>query len=83
MRICETCLLNAGAGILKGSSSPCRLVSNFPMILMAFKLPPALLAGNTVVLKPAPTTPLTTLKLAGLMKDIVPRRRRQCHHRCQ
>ena len=45
---------------------------NFPMILMAFKLPPALLAGNTVVLKPAPTTPLTTLKLAGLMKDIVP-----------
>lgn len=45
---------------------------NFPMILMAFKLPPALLAGNTLVLKPAPTTPLTTLKLAGLMKDIVP-----------
>jgi acyl-CoA reductase-like NAD-dependent aldehyde dehydrogenase len=45
---------------------------NFPMILMAFKLPPALLAGNTLVLKPAPTTPLTTLKLAGLIKDIVP-----------
>ena len=45
---------------------------NFPMILMAFKLPPALLAGNTLVLKPAPTTPLTTLKLAGLLKDIVP-----------
>lgn len=45
---------------------------NFPMILMAFKLPPALLAGNTVVLKPAPTTPLTTLKLAGLLKDLVP-----------
>lgn len=45
---------------------------NFPLILMAFKLPPALIAGNTLVLKPAPTTPLTTLKLAGLMKDIVP-----------
>lgn len=45
---------------------------NFPMILMAFKLPPALLAGNTLVLKPAPTTPLTTLKMAGLIKDIVP-----------
>ncbi|MDW3099733.1 MAG: aldehyde dehydrogenase family protein, partial [Alphaproteobacteria bacterium] len=45
---------------------------NFPMILMAFKLPPALLAGNTLVLKPAPTTPLTTLKLAGLLKEIVP-----------
>lgn len=45
---------------------------NFPMILMAFKLPPALLAGNTVVLKPAPTTPLTSLKLGEIIKDIVP-----------
>ncbi len=45
---------------------------NFPILLMAFKLPPALLAGNTVVLKPAPTTPLTSLKLGELIKDIVP-----------
>ncbi|PKQ03560.1 MAG: aldehyde dehydrogenase [Alphaproteobacteria bacterium HGW-Alphaproteobacteria-12] len=45
---------------------------NFPMILMAFKLPPALLAGNTVVLKPAPTTPLTSLKFGELIKDILP-----------
>jgi len=45
---------------------------NFPMILMAFKLPPALLAGNTVVLKPAPTTPLTSLKLGEIIKDILP-----------
>ncbi|PCJ71527.1 MAG: aldehyde dehydrogenase [Rhodobiaceae bacterium] len=45
---------------------------NFPMILMAFKLPPALLAGNTVVLKPAPTTPLTSLRLGELIKDILP-----------
>ena len=45
---------------------------NFPMILMAFKLPPALLAGNTVVLKPAPTTPLTALRLGELIKDILP-----------
>ena len=30
---------------------------NFPLILMAFKLPPALIAGNTLVIKPAPTTP--------------------------
>ncbi|MDP3329157.1 aldehyde dehydrogenase family protein, partial [Parvibaculum sp.] len=45
---------------------------NFPLILMAFKLPPALLAGNTVVLKPAPTTPLTSLKLGELIADIVP-----------
>lgn len=45
---------------------------NFPMILMAFKLPPALISGNTVVLKPAPTTPLTSLKLGELIQDIVP-----------
>jgi acyl-CoA reductase-like NAD-dependent aldehyde dehydrogenase len=45
---------------------------NFPMILMAFKVPAALLAGNTVILKPAPTTPLSTLKFAELVKDLVP-----------
>jgi len=45
---------------------------NFPLALMAFKVPAALLAGNTVVLKPAATTPLTTLKLAELISDLVP-----------
>jgi acyl-CoA reductase-like NAD-dependent aldehyde dehydrogenase len=45
---------------------------NFPLILMAFKVPAALLAGNTIVLKPAATTPLATLKLGELIKDIVP-----------
>ncbi|HEY9237040.1 MAG TPA: aldehyde dehydrogenase family protein, partial [Phenylobacterium sp.] len=45
---------------------------NFPLILMAFKVPAALLAGNTVVLKPAATTPLATLKIAELVKDLLP-----------
>jgi acyl-CoA reductase-like NAD-dependent aldehyde dehydrogenase len=45
---------------------------NFPLILIGLKLPAALLAGNTVVLKPAPTTPLTTLRLAELIKDVLP-----------
>ncbi len=45
---------------------------NVPVILMAFKVPAALLAGNTMVLKPAPTTPLTTLKIGELIKDILP-----------
>lgn len=45
---------------------------NFPIILLAFKLPPALLAGNTIVIKPAPTTPLTTLRLGELIKDVLP-----------
>ena len=45
---------------------------NFPLILMAFKLPPALIAGNTIVIKPAPTTPLSSLRIAELIKDVVP-----------
>ena len=45
---------------------------NFPLILMAFKLPPALIAGNTLVIKPAPTTPLSTLRIAELIQDILP-----------
>ena len=36
-------------------------------------MPPALIAGNTFVLKPAPTTPLTSLRLGEIIKDIVPK----------
>jgi succinate-semialdehyde dehydrogenase/glutarate-semialdehyde dehydrogenase len=42
---------------------------NFPTTLLANKLGPALLAGNTVVAKPAETTPLTTLRIAELMHE--------------
>jgi acyl-CoA reductase-like NAD-dependent aldehyde dehydrogenase len=45
---------------------------NFPMILLMIKLAPALIAGNTVVAKPAPTTPLTTLKFGELAASILP-----------
>lgn len=45
---------------------------NFPVILAMFKVAPALLAGNTMVLKPAPTTPLTTLKIGELAKEVFP-----------
>ncbi|WP_324741033.1 aldehyde dehydrogenase family protein [Tsuneonella sp. CC-YZS046] len=45
---------------------------NFPVLLIAFKLPFALLAGNTLVVKPAPTTPLSTLRLGELMAGIFP-----------
>jgi len=45
---------------------------NFPLILMAAKVPYALLAGNTVVLKPAPTTPLATLRLFELAREVIP-----------
>ncbi len=45
---------------------------NFPLILAMFKLGPALLAGNTMVLKPSPFTPLTTLKFGELAAAILP-----------
>jgi acyl-CoA reductase-like NAD-dependent aldehyde dehydrogenase len=44
---------------------------NFPVLLLAFKIP-ALLAGNTMVIKPAPTTPLSTLMIGSLIRDILP-----------
>lgn len=42
---------------------------NFPILMAAWKIAPALAAGNTVVLKPAETTPLTALKLAEIIHD--------------
>ena len=42
---------------------------NFPLLMAAWKIAPALACGNTVVLKPAETTPLTALKLAELIHD--------------
>lgn len=42
---------------------------NFPLLMAAWKLAPALACGNTVVLKPAETTPLTAMKLAELIHD--------------
>lgn len=42
---------------------------NFPFLMAAWKIAPALATGNTVVLKPAETTPLTALKLAELIAD--------------
>jgi succinate-semialdehyde dehydrogenase/glutarate-semialdehyde dehydrogenase len=42
---------------------------NFPTTLLANKLAPALVAGNTLVAKPADTTPLTTLRIAELMHE--------------
>jgi acyl-CoA reductase-like NAD-dependent aldehyde dehydrogenase len=45
---------------------------NFPITLACWKIAPALLAGNTLVIKPSPFTPLCTLKMAELFKDIFP-----------
>ncbi|ATA24512.1 1-pyrroline dehydrogenase [Brenneria goodwinii] len=45
---------------------------NYPLMMVSWKLAPALAAGNCVVLKPAEQTPLTTFYLAHLLADILP-----------
>jgi betaine-aldehyde dehydrogenase len=45
---------------------------NYPLMMAGWKLGPALATGNTVVLKPAETTPVTTLKLAELAAELFP-----------
>ena len=54
--------------------APCGVVGqiipwNFPLLMLAWKIAPALAAGNTVVLKPAEFTPLTALAFAGLCEE--------------
>ncbi|MDR2857684.1 MAG: aldehyde dehydrogenase family protein [Novosphingobium sp.] len=45
---------------------------NFPVLLSIWKIAPALLAGNTLVLKPSPFTPLAVLRLGQLLREVVP-----------
>jgi aminobutyraldehyde dehydrogenase len=45
---------------------------NYPLLMAAWKISPALAAGNTVVLKPSEQTPLTALKLANIIAEIFP-----------
>jgi aminobutyraldehyde dehydrogenase len=45
---------------------------NYPLMMAAWKLGPALAAGNTVVLKPSEQTPLTALKLATVLQELFP-----------
>lgn len=45
---------------------------NFPVLLACWKIGPALLAGNTIVVKPSPYTPLATLRMGELLRDAFP-----------
>lgn len=45
---------------------------NYPLMMMAWKIAPALAAGNTVVLKPSEQTPLTALRQAAIMAELFP-----------
>jgi betaine-aldehyde dehydrogenase len=46
---------------------------NYPLMMAVWKIGPALAAGNSIVLKPAETTPLSTLKMAELAAEILPK----------
>jgi len=46
---------------------------NYPLMMAIWKIGPALAAGNTIVLKPAETTPVTTLKLAEIAAEFLPK----------
>ncbi|HET8536121.1 MAG TPA: gamma-aminobutyraldehyde dehydrogenase [Solirubrobacteraceae bacterium] len=46
---------------------------NYPLMMAIWKIGPALAAGNTIVLKPAPTTPITTVKLAEIASEFLPK----------
>ncbi len=73
---------NAAGEYLKGFTSmvrrdPIGVVAsiapwNYPLMMMAWKLAPAIGGGNTVVFKPSEQTPLTALKMAKLLADILP-----------
>ena len=45
---------------------------NYPMMMAVWKFAPAIAAGNTVVLKPSDTTPVSTLRMAELLADVLP-----------
>ena len=45
---------------------------NYPMLMAAWKFAPAIAAGNTVVLKPSETTPLSTIRMAELASEVLP-----------
>jgi acyl-CoA reductase-like NAD-dependent aldehyde dehydrogenase len=73
----ETIVDEAGSRIVE-TYSPLGVVAaitpwNFPMILLSIKLAAGLASGNTMVAKPAPTTPLSTLLLGEIAASILPR----------
>ncbi len=77
MRIEPTTLRNAGGNTVTEHRTPLGVVAaitpwNFPIILVMNKMGPALVTGNTMVIKPAPTTPLTTLLLGEICAEVLP-----------
>ena len=77
MRVDTRTLRNEGGNTVTEHRTPLGVVAaitpwNFPVILLMNKLGPALLTGNTMVAKPAPTTPLTSLLFGEICAEILP-----------
>lgn len=77
MRIEVKTLKNEGGNTVIEHRTPLGVVVaitpwNFPVILLMNKLGPALLTGNTLVAKPAPTTPLTSLLFGEICQQVLP-----------
>jgi len=64
----HTSMIRRDAVGIVGSIAPW----NYPLMMMAWKLAPAIAGGNTVVFKPSEQTPLTALKMAKLLSEILP-----------
>lgn len=65
-------MLNTRSKVVKEPIGVCALITpwNYPLLQAAWKIAPALSAGNTIVIKPSEITPLTTIKLTEMMEEI-------------
>jgi acyl-CoA reductase-like NAD-dependent aldehyde dehydrogenase len=77
MRIEPRVLRDQGGNLITEHRTPLGVVAaitpwNFPLMLLVNKVGPALVAGNTMICKPAPTTPLTTCLFGELCQSILP-----------
>ncbi|ALH79339.1 aldehyde dehydrogenase family protein [Sphingopyxis macrogoltabida] len=77
LQIAERTIQDDADGLIRVRRKPLGVVAgiiawNFPLLVACWKIGPAVIAGNTIVLKPAPTTPVTALMLGELCRDIFP-----------
>jgi acyl-CoA reductase-like NAD-dependent aldehyde dehydrogenase len=77
LEIAERTIQDDANGLIQVRRKPLGVVAgiiawNFPLLVACWKIGPAVIAGNTIVLKPAPTTPVCALMLGELCRDIFP-----------
>jgi len=77
LEIAERTIQDDASGLIQVRRKPLGVVAgiiawNFPLLVACWKIGPAVIAGNTILLKPAPTTPVTALMLGELCRDIFP-----------